>query len=131
MATIGGNSPIDFTAIKLGNNSFLAQATVGKYKKGVFFEISNNNIKVTAARYCPLTKCQNRNLALTDSYAIVDSSGKRSTAKFTCTGRDSVNGCTISAYCSTAKFTCYFGNKVICIYQINIRNGNGLCRHKA
>jgi hypothetical protein len=27
--TIGGNSPIDFTAIKLGNNSFLAQATVG------------------------------------------------------------------------------------------------------
>ncbi|VVH65590.1 Ferric siderophore transport system, periplasmic binding protein TonB [uncultured Gammaproteobacteria bacterium] len=72
--TIGGNSPIDFTAIKLGNNSFLAQATVGAYKRGVFFEISNNNIKVTAARYCPLTKCQNRNLALTDSYAIVASS---------------------------------------------------------
>jgi hypothetical protein len=43
---------------KLGNNSFLAQATVGAYKRGVFFEISNNNIKVTAARYCPLTKCQ-------------------------------------------------------------------------
>jgi hypothetical protein len=72
--TIGGNSSIDFTAIKLGNNSFLAQATVGAYKRGVFFEISDNNIKVTAARYCSLTKCQNRNLALTDSYAIVASS---------------------------------------------------------
>jgi hypothetical protein len=43
---------------------FLAQITQGIYKKGVFFEVDNNGkIKVTQARYCLLTNCQNRNLA--------------------------------------------------------------------
>jgi hypothetical protein len=68
----GGESvglQIDFTAIKLGNNSFLAQVVAGKYKKGVFFKIDDNNaIKATHARYCILTKCQNRNLTIADRY---------------------------------------------------------------
>jgi hypothetical protein len=46
-----GESILDFTVIRLGTNSFLAQAIVGKYKKGVFFEIeANSKIKVTQAR---------------------------------------------------------------------------------
>jgi hypothetical protein len=63
---------VGFTAISLGNNLFLAQITQGIYKKGVFFEVDNNGkIKVTQARYCLLTNCQNRNLALTDHRASV------------------------------------------------------------
>jgi hypothetical protein len=34
-----GESILDFTVIRLGTNSFLAQAIVGTHKKGVFFEI--------------------------------------------------------------------------------------------
>ncbi|AYQ57216.1 hypothetical protein MS2017_1531 [Bathymodiolus thermophilus thioautotrophic gill symbiont] len=71
---IGGNGVFDFTAIKLQQNLFLAQATVGAYKKGVFFEVNNNYIKATAARYCPLAECVNRNLALTDTYNTIASS---------------------------------------------------------
>ena len=71
-ASIG--TPIDFTAIKLGNHSFLAQTTTNKYKKGVFFEMEGNRIKVTQARYCPLTECQERNLSLTDHRVAVTSS---------------------------------------------------------
>jgi hypothetical protein len=42
---IEGEDRIDFTAIKLSDNSFLAQvATGGLYKKGVFFEIEKNKI---------------------------------------------------------------------------------------
>jgi hypothetical protein len=41
----------------LGGNSFLAQVTANGYKKGIFFEIKNNKIKATAARYCALTAC--------------------------------------------------------------------------
>jgi hypothetical protein len=42
-----GESMLDFTVIRLGVNSFLAQAIVGTHKKGVFFEIeANSKIKV-------------------------------------------------------------------------------------
>jgi hypothetical protein len=69
------NSEIDFTAIKLGDQSFLAQIIEKNYKKGVFFEVSDDGkIKVTQARYCLLIDCQDRNLALTDVHvAIADS----------------------------------------------------------
>jgi hypothetical protein len=36
------NSEIDFTAIKLGDQSFLAQIIEKNYKKGVFFEVSDD-----------------------------------------------------------------------------------------
>jgi hypothetical protein len=48
---------IDFTAINLGGNLFLAQVVTGTHKKGVFFKIENGKIKVTAARYCLEIKC--------------------------------------------------------------------------
>jgi hypothetical protein len=55
------NGFINFTAIKLDGNSFLAQGIDKGYKKGVFFEIrENNKIVATAARYCALRICQNR-----------------------------------------------------------------------
>jgi len=86
---LGGTSfgaPAEFTAIRLGDNSFLAQTIFPDgSKKGVFFEIipavfsggvaldgvffetnSNSKIQVTQARYCLPVECQNRNLALTD-----------------------------------------------------------------
>jgi hypothetical protein len=37
---------INFTAISLGDNSFLAQVTANGYKKGIFFKIKNK-VKVT------------------------------------------------------------------------------------
>jgi len=72
---MGGGSigvPADFTAIKLSNNSFLAQIQTSEHKKGVFFEINNKGeIKLTNVRYCLLTHCRNRNLALTDSAGYI------------------------------------------------------------
>jgi len=72
---LGGKSigvPIKFRAIKLAENSFLAQANSGIYKKGVFFELDDaGNIKTTKARYCVLTACQNRNLTLADSHGSI------------------------------------------------------------
>lgn len=67
---MGGGSigiPVDFTAIRLGTNSFLAQTRTSAHKKGVFFEISNDGkIKTTAIRYCYIHSCKNRNLTLSD-----------------------------------------------------------------
>jgi hypothetical protein len=62
---------IDFTAINLGGNLFLAQVVTGTHKKGVFFKIENGKIKVTAARYCLLTTCQDRNIVLTDPHSEI------------------------------------------------------------
>jgi hypothetical protein len=69
------NGFINFTAIKLDGNSFLAQGIDKGYKKGVFFEIrENNKIVATAARYCALRICKNRHLTLTDSHTVVANS---------------------------------------------------------
>jgi glucose-6-phosphate-specific signal transduction histidine kinase len=54
----------------------LAQVTANGYKKGIFFEIKNNKIKATAARYCILTKCQNRNLTIADRYIGITTNSK-------------------------------------------------------
>jgi len=75
---LGGASfgtPTNFIAIKLSDNSFLAQANMGIYKKGVFFKINDDDsIKATQARYCLLSECQNRNLTLTDNSGYVATS---------------------------------------------------------
>jgi len=65
-------TPVDFTAIKLGGNSFLAQIVTSEYKKGVFFTIQDDGkMKVTQARYCFLTDCQKRNVLLTDKQQAI------------------------------------------------------------
>jgi len=70
-----GNSvdnPTSFTAIILGENSFLAQIVASEYKKGVFFAIqSDGKIKATQARYCVIADCQNRNVLLTDKQGSI------------------------------------------------------------
>lgn len=72
----GIGKPVDFIAVQLDEKSFLAQVRVDNtYKKGVFFEIDEaGKIKVTQARYCELTSCLYRNLALSDFTANVATS---------------------------------------------------------
>jgi hypothetical protein len=53
---------------------FLAQVVTGTHKKGVFFKIENDKIKVTAARHCLLTTCQDRNIVLTDPHSEIANS---------------------------------------------------------
>ncbi|CAB5498963.1 discoidin domain-containing protein [Bathymodiolus thermophilus thioautotrophic gill symbiont] len=73
-SSMGTKSP-SFIATKLGENSFLAQVDAGQHKKGVFFKInSDSQIVATAARYCSLSECQNRNLSIDDERSTIASS---------------------------------------------------------